>query len=97
VLVQPGLAFSFTPEAGYKGLITGKPVVAIYARGGAYAPGTGAEAYDSQSSYLRQILGFIGFTDIKEVFVEPTLAGPTAKNDCVAAANKKAAELAAAF
>ena len=25
VLVQPGLAFSFTPEAGYKGLITGKP------------------------------------------------------------------------
>lgn len=38
VLVQPGLAFSFTPEDGYKGLITGKPVVAVYARGGAYGP-----------------------------------------------------------
>jgi FMN-dependent NADH-azoreductase len=78
-------------------LITGKPAVAIYARGGAYAPGSGAEGYDAQSSYLRQILGFIGFTDIKEIFVEPTLAGPTAKDDAVAAANQKAAELAAAF
>jgi FMN-dependent NADH-azoreductase len=97
VLVQPGLAFSFTPEAGYKGLITGRPAVAIYARGGAYGPGSGAEAYDSQSSYLRQILGFIGFTDIKEIFVEPTLAGPTAKDDAVVAGNQKAAELAALF
>ena len=50
VLVQPGLAFSFSPETGYKGLITGKPLVAIYARGGAYGPGSGAEGYDAQSS-----------------------------------------------
>ena len=97
VLVQPGLAFSFTPEAGYKGLITGKPAVAIYARGGAYGPGSGAEGYDAQSSYLRQVLGFIGFTDIKEIFVEPTLAGPNAKDDSVAAGNLRAAELAFAI
>lgn len=97
VLVQPGLAFSFTPEAGYKGLIMGKPAVAIYARGGAYGPGSGAESYDAQSTYFRQILGFIGFTDIKEIFVEPTLAGPTAKDDAVVAGNLKAAELASAI
>jgi len=97
VLVQPGLAFSFTPEAGYKGLVTGKPAVAIYARGGAYGPGSGAESYDAQSSYLRQILGFIGFTDIKEIFVEPTLADPTTKDDAVAAGNLRAAELASAI
>ena len=97
VLVQPGLAFSFTPDAGYKGLITGKPVVAIYARGGAYGPGTGAEGYDAQSAYLRQVLGFIGFTDIKEIFVEPTLAGPTANADAVAAGNLKATQLASAI
>lgn len=97
VLVQPGLAFAFAPETGYKGLITGKPAVAIYARGGAYGPGSGAEGYDAQSAYLRQILGFIGFTDIKEIFVEPTLAGPAAKDDAVATGNRKAAELAAAF
>ena len=27
VLVQPGLTFSFSPETGYKGLVTGKPAV----------------------------------------------------------------------
>jgi FMN-dependent NADH-azoreductase len=32
IIVQPGYTFSFTPNEGYKGLITGKPVVVIYAR-----------------------------------------------------------------
>jgi FMN-dependent NADH-azoreductase len=93
VLVQPGLAFSYSPEKGYTGLVTGKPLVAIYARGGAYGPGSGAEGYDSQSSYLKQILGFIGFTDIKEVFVEPTLQ----KADAVDTGKAKAKEVATGF
>jgi FMN-dependent NADH-azoreductase len=97
VLVQPGLAFAVTPDGEMKGLVTGKPAAAIYARGGAYGPGSGAESLDAQSAYLREILGFIGCTDIKEVFVEPTLAGPTAKDDAVAAGKLKAAELAADF
>src|ERR1035441_10198225 len=97
VLVQPGVAFSFTPAEGYKGLVTGKPVVAVYARGGAYGAGTGMEAYDAQSPYLKEILGFIGFTDIKEIFVEPTLANPTSKDEAVAAANRRATELASAL
>lgn len=95
VLVQPGLAFSFTPETGYTGLITGKPVVAVYARGGAYGPGTGAESYDAQSTYVRQILGFVGLTNVQEILVEPTLGSATAKDDAVAKAKQKAAELAA--
>jgi FMN-dependent NADH-azoreductase len=93
VIVQPGLAFSFSPETGYSGLVTGKPAVLIYARGGAYGPGTGMEAYDAQSTYLKQVLGFIGFTDIKEIFVEPTLA----KSDAVETGNKQASALATAF
>jgi FMN-dependent NADH-azoreductase len=76
VLAQPGLTFGFSPESGYKGLVTGKPAVLIFARGGAYGPGSGAEAYDAQSKYLKQVLGFIGFTDVKEIFVEPTAMGP---------------------
>jgi FMN-dependent NADH-azoreductase len=76
IIAQPGLTFSFSPESGYKGLVTGKPAVAVYSRGGAYGPGTGAEGYDAQSKYLKQVLGFLGITDLKEVFVEPTLAGP---------------------
>ena len=45
VIVQPGLTFSFSPTEGYKGLVTGKKATAVYARGGAYGSGTGAEAY----------------------------------------------------
>ncbi len=92
LLVQPGLTFSFTPEEGYKGLVTGKPLAVVYARGGAYGPGTGAEGYDQQSAYIRQVFGFIGFSDIREIFVEPTLS-PT-KDETVAASKLTATEFA---
>jgi len=95
--VQPGLTFGFTPGEGYKGLVTGKPFLAIYARGGAYGPGSGAEAADQQSAYLKQIVGFIGFTNIQEIFVEPTLRSPTSKEEALIAANRKAVEIAAHF
>jgi FMN-dependent NADH-azoreductase len=72
VIAQPGMTFSYSPATGFKGLVTGKQAVAIYARGGAYGPGSGAEGYDAQSKYLKQILGFMGITDVKEIFVEPT-------------------------
>jgi FMN-dependent NADH-azoreductase len=97
LLVQPGLTFRFTPGEGYQGLVTGKPLAAIYARGGAYGRGSGAEGLDQQSAYLRQILGFIGFTGVREIFVEPTLASPTSAEEAVAAAGRAAADLAARF
>jgi FMN-dependent NADH-azoreductase len=49
LLVHRGLTFSFTPEEGYRGLVTGKPLVAVCARGGAYGPGSGAEAWISRA------------------------------------------------
>lgn len=94
LLVQPGLTFGFTPGKGYKGLVAGKPLVLIYARGGAYGRGSGAEGLDQQSAYLRQIFGFIGLTDIREIFVEPTLATTTSGDEAVAAAGRAAADLA---
>jgi FMN-dependent NADH-azoreductase len=80
LLVHRRLTFSFTPEGGYKGLVTGKPLAAVYARGGAYGPGSGAESWHQQSKYLKHIFGFIGFTDIREIFVEPTEASPISKD-----------------
>jgi FMN-dependent NADH-azoreductase len=97
VLVQPGLTFGYSPESGYQGLVTGKPAVLIYARGGAYGPGSGMEAYDVQSKYLKQVLGFIGFTDLKEIFVEPTASSATAKDEAVAKTNPQAEEFARAL
>jgi FMN-dependent NADH-azoreductase len=92
VLIQPGLTFSFDPQTGYKGLVTGKKAVAVYARGGAYGPGTGMEDYDLQSKTLTGILGFIGLTDLVNIFVEPML-GP---QEVVTAGLAKAEELAVA-
>ena len=75
ILVQPGYTFSYTPEEGYKGLVTGKPIFIAYARGGEYPLGTDYEAFDLQKKYLELILGFMGFTDIRAVAVDPTLMG----------------------
>jgi FMN-dependent NADH-azoreductase len=73
LIVQPGYTFSFSPAEGYKGLVTGKPIALVYARGGAYSEGTGGEGFDLQRRYMEQILGFIGFNDIHSIVVEPTL------------------------
>jgi FMN-dependent NADH-azoreductase len=97
LLVHRGLTFNFTPDTGYTGLVTGKPLVTVYARGGSYGPGSGAESYDHQSGYLKQIFGFLGLTEIQEIFVEPTEADPSSKDEAVAAAMRKAAEMAAHF
>jgi FMN-dependent NADH-azoreductase len=90
VIVQPGLTFSYSPAEGYKGLVINKKAVVVYARGGAYSPGTGMEDYDLQSKTLGGVLGFIGITGVTNILVEPTLAAPAD----VAATIAKAKELA---
>lgn len=96
VLVQPGYTFSYSPDEGYKGLVAGKQAVLVYSRGGAYGPGTGAEALDYQKSYMEHILKFIGFTDIQTIVIEPTLmVAPDEKARIVKAAIEKAQTIAA--
>ncbi len=98
LLVQPTYTFSFSPEKGYTGLVTGKPLFVAYARGGEYAAGTEAGAYDFQKRYLETILGFIGFTDIRSVVVEPTLmGGPEVARKKQEAALLQAREMAGTF
>jgi len=75
LLVQPGYTFSYSPEAGYEGLVSGKPMLAVFSRGGEYPPGSEAEAFDLQTKYIELIFGFMGFKDIRSVVVEPTLQG----------------------
>ena len=97
VLVQPGLTFTFSPDAGYKGLVTGKKAAMVYARGGAYGSGTGAEDYDLQSKALSGILGFIGITDQTSIFVEPTIGAPADVDAMVAKAKETATAAAKAW
>jgi FMN-dependent NADH-azoreductase len=49
----------------------------ILARGSDYPIATSTAAFDYQHPYLEFILRFIGFTDIRAILIEPTLAaGP---------------------
>jgi len=91
-ITHPGLTFGYTPEKGYFGLVPGKKATVIYARGGAYAPGTPGEAYDLQSRYLNNALGFIGITDVSSIFVEPVMID---KETALCKAKAEAVRLAA--
>ncbi len=97
VIVQPGLAFNFSPETGYTGLVTNKPAALIYARGGEYSSNAASKAADLQIAYMELILGFIGFTQFHSIVVEPTLSAPEQSKATVAAAKAQAARLAAEF
>jgi FMN-dependent NADH-azoreductase len=97
IVVQPTYTFSFSPTEGYKGLVTGKKVAVVYARGGAYPAGSGGEALDLQKRYLEQCLGFIGFTDVTSIVVEPTLAAPESVEKSKAAAAVIARSTAGGF
>jgi FMN-dependent NADH-azoreductase len=95
ILLQPSYTFSYTPEEGYTGLVTGKPAFVTYSRGGEYPAGTDSEVYDFQKRYFETVLGFIGFTEIQSVVIEPTLMGgpETAaekRNQAIAEAKKAA-------
>jgi FMN-dependent NADH-azoreductase len=90
LLIQPGYTFSFSPETGYKGLVTGKKMLTIYSRGGAYGAGTGGEALDIQKSYMETALSFIGFQNIESLIIEPTLSAPEVKEAVVKKAKEEA-------
>lgn len=94
IITQPGLTFSFSPGAGYDGLVKGRPAAVVYASGGAYETGS---SYDLQKPYLRLWLGFIGFADIREIAAAPTLDAPDKVAKAKDAALAKARELGAAF
>lgn len=96
VIVQPGLTFSYSPQEGYAGLLTGKKAVLLLARGGDYSPGSGAEQLDMQKPYLEHILAFMGIADIRTIIVQPTLmGGPEVAEETLAQAVAEARALAA--
>jgi FMN-dependent NADH-azoreductase len=72
VIVQPSLTVSFSAK-GFAGLVTGKPLMLILARGGVYPEGNPCETFDFQETYLRGVFGFIGFTDIRAIHVQGTM------------------------
>ena len=75
LITQPSLAWSFSPDQGYRGLVDGK-VVILYSSGGDYSEASGLGELDYQKKPFENWLGFIGLEDCKTINVSPTL-GPT--------------------
>jgi FMN-dependent NADH-azoreductase len=84
-VARAGRTFSYT-EKGPQGLVTGKQVILVVARGGIYAEDN---ALDFQVPYLKGVLGFLGMTDVEVIEVEGTAYGPDAAEKAVAAATAK--------
>ena len=64
-----------TVSAANKGLLIGKSTDIILASGGDFSPGSPVEKYNQASGYLRQVLAWIGITDVNIVLAGRALAG----------------------
>ena len=62
-VARVGETFQYT-ENGPVGLLKGKKVYVLTARGGNYAEGSPAAAMDGQEPYLRTVLAFLGLDDV---------------------------------
>ena len=81
-IARAGITFKYT-EQGAVGLIKDKKVVVLAARGGVYQ-GTDM---DTQTKYLKDVLGFVGMTDVNFIYAEG-LAMPGAEQSLEAAQNE---------
>jgi len=72
-IARAGVTFQYT-ETGPVGLLKDKTVYAACARGGLYR----GSANDSQTPYLKSVLGFLGLSDVRFVYAEGLNMGPEA-------------------
>src|SRR5215470_3980055 len=67
-VVRAGRTFRYGAN-GPEGLLRGKKVFIVTARGGVYSQGPG-KSMDFHEPYLRGVLGFIGLTDVSFIYAE---------------------------
>jgi FMN-dependent NADH-azoreductase len=63
-IVRPRRTFAVDAN-GFKGLVIGKKMLVIAARGSDFRPGSALAPQDFQEPYLRTVFNFIGITDIQ--------------------------------
>lgn len=82
-IARAGVTFRYT-ENGPEGLVKGKKVFVVSARGGKYQ-GT---PNDTQTPYLKTFLGFLGMTDVTFIYAEGLNMGPDAAGAALAGARE---------
>ncbi|MBR0897322.1 NAD(P)H-dependent oxidoreductase [Bradyrhizobium tropiciagri] len=97
VIIQPGLTFRFDPAQGYLPLLKDRPTVVILASGSDFVTGMNRGRIDMATPYLREVLRFIGISDVRFVPIGPT-TGPTEPiRTAREASHRRLAEMAARF
>jgi FMN-dependent NADH-azoreductase len=91
-VLRVGETFSYS-EAGPQGLLSGKRAIVVESRGGLYSEGP-AKAGDFQEPYLRQLLGFIGVTDVTFIRAEKISSGAQARDAAISTAKTQLTALA---
>lgn len=92
-VLRPRVTFAYS-EAGPEGLLKGIRAIVIQSRGGLYTEGP-AKVIDFQEPYLRQLLGFVGITDVAFVHAEKIGFGPEARDAAIAHARSQISAAAA--
>lgn len=90
-----GKTFKYT-EQGPVGLLGGKRVVHIQARGGFYSEGPTKEL-EFADRYLRAVMNFVGIKDVETVVAEGMAFDPSKAEEIVAGAIERAREVAKSF
>jgi FMN-dependent NADH-azoreductase len=89
-IARAGVTFKYS-DKGPVGLLTGKKAYVFAARGGLYV-GT---PLDTQTSYVRDFLRFVGISDVEFVYAEGLNSSPQSKEAGLAKAAAEIARLAA--
>ncbi|KIG09799.1 FMN-dependent NADH-azoreductase [Caballeronia concitans] len=87
-IARAGVTFRYTAN-GPEGLVKGKKVFVVSARGGKYV-GT---PHDSQTPYLQSFLGFLGMTDVSFIYAEGLNMGADVAGAALAQAREAIAAL----
>ncbi|WP_250473142.1 NAD(P)H-dependent oxidoreductase [Caballeronia sp. GAFFF1] len=87
-IARAGITFRYTAN-GPEGLVKGKKVFVVSARGGKYV-GT---PHDSQTPYLKSFLGFLGMTDVNFIYAEGLNMGADVAGTALAQAREAIAAL----
>jgi FMN-dependent NADH-azoreductase len=89
-IARAQVTFRYTAN-GPEGLLKGKKVYAVLARGGLYRD----TPADSQVPYLRAVLGFLGMTDVQFIYAEGLAMGEEAAARALADARSDIAAISA--
>ena len=87
-IARAGVTFRY-PATGPEGLVKGKKVYVALARGGLYRD----TPADSQTPYLKNVLAFLGMTDVEFVFAEGLAMGAESADKAFAEAAARIDEI----